>query len=179
VARLLEGPRVNLRVVEEEDLSLLQEWWNTPAFSGMYNPLDEQQSRTDVEKLYEKLGPEKLWFLILTEHGSPIGFLGMGKVEFGWQLGYVLIPSERGKGYGTEAVQLAVDYLFLAKDTVRVQAGTFVDNAASHRVLEKAGFQREGRIRKGLFAWGRWVDLYLYSILRDDWKGPTLLTKAQ
>jgi len=176
---LLEGRNVNLKIVEREDASLLQEWWNNPEFTGAHNPLDAQQSKADIEKQLEKLGSERMWFLILKKDGSKIGFLGMGSGVFGWQIGYVLIPSERGKGYCTEAVQLAVDYLFMSKDIVRVQAGTFTDNVASQRVLEKAGFQREGTIRKGMFAWGSWVDLYIYGILKEDWKEPKILTKTR
>jgi len=178
VSGLLEGKTVNLKVVEREDASLLQEWWNNPDFSGVYNPLDAQQSKTDVEKELEKLGPEKAWFLILKKDGTRIGFLTMGKAFFGWRIGYVLVPAERGKGYCTEAVQLAVDYLFMSKDIVRVQAGAFPDNMASQRVLEKAGFQREGRIRKGMFAWGNWEDVCLYGLLREEWKVPRILAKA-
>jgi RimJ/RimL family protein N-acetyltransferase len=124
-----------------------------------------------------KRAPEKQWFLILKKDGSKIGFLGMRMGGFGWAIGYVMIPSERGKGYCTEAAQLAVDYLFMSKDIARIQAGTFTDNVASQKVLEKAGFQREGRIRKGMCAWGNWVDLYLYGILREEWKEPKILTK--
>jgi len=175
---LLEGKLVNLRVVEKEDLPLLHEWWNNPEFEGMYNSLDAQESKTDLEKRYEKLDSEKTWFLILRKDGSKIGFLGMGLVGPYWEIGYVLIPSERGKGYCTEAVQLAVDYLFMSKDLVRIQAATHIDNLASQNVLEKNGFQKEGRIRKGLFARGNWADLYLYSILREEWKEPRILTRA-
>jgi RimJ/RimL family protein N-acetyltransferase len=175
---LLEGKNVNLRIVEKEDLPLLQEWWNSLEFSGIYNPLVAQQSKADIEKQYEKLGSEKQWFLILKKDGSKIGFLGMGMGVFGWTIGYVLVPDERGKGYCTEAVQLAVDYLFLSKDIVRVQAETFTDNVASQRVLEKSGFQRDGTIRKGMLAWGKWVDLYTFSILREEWKEPKILTKT-
>jgi ribosomal-protein-alanine N-acetyltransferase len=175
---LLEGKTVSLRIVEKEDLSLLQEWWNNPEFSGIYNPMDEQRSRADIEKDYEKLGSEKAWFLILKKDGSKIGFLAMGMGVFGRQIGYVLIPSERGKGYCTEAVQIALDYLFLSKDIVRVQAGTFPDNVASQRVLEKCGFQREGKIRKGMLAWGKWEDICIYGILREEWKEPKILTKT-
>jgi RimJ/RimL family protein N-acetyltransferase len=175
---LLEGKDVNLRIVEKEDLPLLREWWNSLEFPGIYNPIDEQRSRIDFEKEYEKLGSEKAWFLILKKDGSKIGYFGMGMGVFGWQIGYVLTPGERGKGYCTEAVQLAVDYLFMSKDIVRIQAGTFTDNIASQKVLEKAGFQREGKIRKGMFAWSKWVDLYIYSILREEWKQPRILTKT-
>ena len=176
VNELLEGKNVNLRMVEKEDLPLLQEWWNNPEFAGIYNPLDSQQSKTDIEKQYEKLDAEKkAWFLILKKDGSKIGFLGMDVFGIWWQIGYVLVPSERGKGYCTEAVQLAVDYLFMSKNIVRIQAGTLTENVASQRVLEKSGFQREGIIRKGLFSWGNWVDICLYGILREEWKEPKIL----
>jgi RimJ/RimL family protein N-acetyltransferase len=47
---------------------------------------------------------------------------------------------------------------------VRVQAITGVDNFASHRVLEKAGFTKEGIIRKSAFIRGEWKDGVLYSV---------------
>ena len=175
---MLEGRLVNLRIVEKEDLPLLQEWWNNPDFAGIYNPLLAQESKGDIEKDYEKLGSEKAWFLIVKKDGTRIGYLGMGLMGPYWEIGYVLIPSERGKGYCTEAVQLAVDYLFMSKDIVRIQATTHIDNVASQNVLKKTGFQKEGRIRKGLFAWGDWADLYLYSILREEWKEPRILTRT-
>jgi len=133
----------------------------------------------EAEERYDKLGSEKAWFIIEKKDGSKIGFLGLGASRGSWETGYVLIPSERGKGYGTETVQLAVDYLFLSKDTVRIQAQTNPENIASQKVLEKAGFKREGRIRKTVFVWGNWADLYLYSILREEWKEPKILTKTQ
>jgi len=169
---------VNLRVVEKEDLPLLQEWWNDPGWAGEYNTLIAQESKTEIEKDYGKLSSEKAWFLITKKDGTRIGYMGMGLVGPYWEIGYVLIPSERGKGYCTEAVQIVVDYLFMSKDIIRIQATTHVENVASQKILEKAGFQREGVIRKGLFAWGNWADLYLYSILREEWKEPKILTKT-
>jgi len=175
---LLEGKTVNLRLVEKEDLPLISEWFDSPNFAGEYEPLEVQESRADIEKRYEKLGSEKMWFLVTKKDGSRIGFFGIGFVGHCWEIGYDLISSERGKGYGTEAVQLAVDYLFLSKDMVRIQAGADPENIASQKVLEKAGFQREGKIRKGIYAWGKWKDLYLYGILREEWKEPKILTKT-
>jgi RimJ/RimL family protein N-acetyltransferase len=89
------------------------------------------------------------------------------------------MPNERKKGYGTEAVQLMVDYLFLSKDLVRIQAMVDVRNKASQRVVEKSGFQREGKIRKCLFNRGEWKDYCLYSILRQEWKEPKMLTRIE
>ncbi len=51
---MLEGKKVNLRVTEKEDLPLLTEWWNDPKFTGEYLPFPTQDSRTDMEKMFEK-----------------------------------------------------------------------------------------------------------------------------
>ena len=176
--KLLEGKNVNLRVVDEEDLPLLLDWFNSLEFAGRYNPVHAQQSREEIEKRYDKLGSEEKWFLIEKKDGSKVGFIGQFAVRDYWEIGYVLIPSERGKGCCTEAVQLMVDYLFLSKDVVRIQAGTHVENIASQKVLEKAGFEREGLVRKEMFVCGKWADHYLYSILRGEWKEPRILTKT-
>jgi RimJ/RimL family protein N-acetyltransferase len=70
-----------------------------------------------------------------------------------------------------------VDCLFLSGNIVRIQAGTNVRNKASQRVLEKAGFKKEGITRKSAFVRGEWADAYLYSIIREEWKEPKILAK--
>ena len=167
---------MNLRVVEKEDLPLLLEWFNNLDFTGRYDPVDAQQSKTDIEKKYDKLDPEEKWFFIEKKDGTKVGFIGthlFGELE----IGYALIPAERSKGYCTEAVKIIVDYLFMSKEIVRTQAATNLENKASQRVLEKAGFKKEGVVRKGLFLWGKRADLCLYGILREEWKEPKVLTK--
>jgi RimJ/RimL family protein N-acetyltransferase len=175
--RLLEGKNVNLRVVEKEDVPLIAEWENSLDYISEYNPL-RQRSRADQERNYDKIGPDEKWFLIEKKDGSKIGFILHSAVRGYWDIGYVLVPGERGKGYCTEAVQIIVDYLFLSKDTVRIQAETHVENMASQKVLERTGFKREGRVREEMFVWGKWADGYLYSILREEWKEPKILTRT-
>lgn len=177
---MLEGKNVNLRVMEKEDLPLFAEWANKPEVWGEYNPL-LQMSRIEAEKMFESPHEVKP-FIIERKDGSKIGFI----VHFyvlhpaGRQLeiGYALVPSERGKGYCTEAAQLIVDYLFLSKNTMRIQAQTDPRNVASQKVLEKVGFKKEGTLRKNLFMRGEWRDAYVYSILREEWKEPKILTKT-
>jgi ribosomal-protein-alanine N-acetyltransferase len=47
----------------------------------------------------------------------------------------------------------------------------------SQKVLQKAGFRKEGIIRKSVFSKGKWKDRALYSILREEWKEPKILTR--
>jgi RimJ/RimL family protein N-acetyltransferase len=51
-------------------------------------------------------------------------------------------------------------------------------NLASQKVLEKAGFKKEGTMRKYFFIRGELRDACLYSILREEWKEPKILTKT-
>jgi RimJ/RimL family protein N-acetyltransferase len=173
---LLEGRLVNLKVLEKDDLPLLADWSNNlEFFSDMWFP---QMSKTEWEKRYDSLTPDTKWFFIEKKDGMKIGtvfhFLNGNFME----IGYILVPSERKKGYGSEAIKIIVDYLFLSKELVRVQAITGVDNFTSQRVLEKAGFTKEGIIRKSAFIRGEWKDGCLYSILREEWKEPKILTKT-
>jgi RimJ/RimL family protein N-acetyltransferase len=178
VSGLLEGKNVNLRIAEKEDLPLLQEWWNNPEFMGEFQP-PKQWTKAELEK-FESSPFEPKNFIIEKKDGKKIGtilhyssYLGLGKLL---EIGYALLPSERGKGYCTEAAQLMVDYLFLSIDVSRIQASTSIRNKGSQKVLEKAGFTREGTIRKT--ARGERRDAYLYSILREEWKEPKILTKT-
>ena len=168
---------VNLRVVEKEDLPWVAECINNPEFYGEYEPL-MQVSRTELEKKYDKLTPKEKWFIIEKKDGSKIGGISHFPVGELLEIGYTIIPSERNKGYCTEAVKIIVDYLFLSKDIVRIQAGTNPKNVASQRVLEKVGFKKEGLVRKSVFVRGKWEDGFLYSILREEWKESRILTKA-
>lgn len=174
---MLKGSFVNLRVVEKEDLTLLTEWANDPEFGGEYEPLS-QESQAELEKQYEKLTPKEKWFIIEKKDGSKIGFITHFHVGNVPTIGYTLIPNERNKGYCTEAVKIMVDYLFLSKDIVRIQAETNPRNLASQKVLEKAGFQKEGLVRKSVFIRGKWRDGLLYSILREEWQEPRVLAKT-
>ena len=181
VSGLLEGKNVNLRIMEKEDLPQLAEWFNKSEVFGEYNPL-RQMARTEVEKILE--GPNELKpFFIEKKDGSKIGFIAHFCVlHVGGRLleiGYSLVPSERRKGYCSEAVEIMVDYLFLSRDALRVQATTDVRNLGSQKVLEKAGFKKEGTIRKVFFIRGDWRDAFLYSVLREEWKEPKILARTK
>jgi ribosomal-protein-alanine N-acetyltransferase len=173
---LPEGKNVNLRVMEKEDLPVLQGWDNNPEFMGEFEPL-RRETRADLERMYDNL-KDAQWFFVEKKDGTRIGymahFIAAGQIE----LGYFIVPTERSKGYVGEAIRIIVDYLFLLKDAVRIQPKADPENIASVKALEKAGFKREGVLRRTFYCRGKWRDDYMYSILREEWKEPTILTKA-
>jgi RimJ/RimL family protein N-acetyltransferase len=81
-------------------------------------------------------------------------------------VGYWLGPTAWGHGYATEAVRALTEYVFQETDLQRLEARVFEWNPASCRVLEKAGFTREARLRHGAFKDGQLIDAWLYSRIR-------------
>jgi [ribosomal protein S5]-alanine N-acetyltransferase len=80
-------------------------------------------------------------------------------------IGYSLSKEHNGKGYATEAVRLAVEYAFQELKLHRVEAGVMLHNVASMRVLEKAGFHKEGIFVKNVKINGKWEDHQHYAII--------------
>jgi len=182
---LLEGKIVNLRVIEKDDVDFEAESSNDIGLVGEYEPIDEQISKSDLMKTFDNpsnlaILTDSRVFIIQKKDGTRIGGINhrFNQPDKLMEIGCNIVANETGKGYGTEATQLMVDYLFLSKNISRIQAKTDVRNKASQRVLEKVGFKMEGTIRKSYFARGVWNDCYLYSILREEWKEPKILTKT-
>ena len=176
---MLEGKSIRLRVIEKEDLRAVAEWVSNPLFMGEYQEL-KQETVAELEKMYDRVIPEGKWFFIIKKDGGKIGYVTYYPVSEGThtEVGYMVVPDERNKGYGTEALKIIVDYVFLLKDRVRIQAITDAENLASRKILEKAGFKLEGTIRKSYFNRGIWRDEGIYSILREEWKEPKILAKT-
>ena len=82
------------------------------------------------------------------------------------EIGYWLGEEYWGRGIVTEAVRAVTDYAFAAFDLCRVYAGVFEWNPASMRVLEKAGYEYECRMRKSVFKDGEIIDELIYAIVR-------------
>jgi RimJ/RimL family protein N-acetyltransferase len=109
---MLRGNIVNLKVAEKNDVSLVEQWWSNSQYMGEYQDV-MTISKAKLEKVMLE---DTIFFIIKKKDGVKIGHIN------GWmhgricvEIGFALVPSERGKDYGTEAIQLMVDYLFLKK----------------------------------------------------------------
>ncbi|AEN88788.1 GNAT family N-acetyltransferase [Priestia megaterium] len=83
-------------------------------------------------------------------------------------IGYFLDQHHNGKGYATEAVKALVCYAFEELHLHRIEAGVMPRNVPSQRVLEKAGFHREGIARKNVNINGVWEDHQVLAILNPN-----------
>lgn len=84
------------------------------------------------------------------------------------ELGYYVVRRRWGSGICTEAVRQICRFAFENTDLLRVFAEPFAENAASCRVLEKAGFKLEGVLRQNAVKNGEVRDMRLYSLVRED-----------
>ena len=175
---MLEGKSIRLKLGDKEDLDFFVGFWNNLDYYGDYEPIMEQMTKAEAEKRFADAS-KKATFIIQKRDGTNIGLIVyFGQSSGSITIGYAIEPAEQGKSYGTEALQLMVDYLFLAKEIHRVQANTDPENKASQHILEKVGFKKEGVSRRSSFVRGQWRDECHYSILREEWKEPKILTKT-
>ena len=84
------------------------------------------------------------------------------------ELGYWLGEPFWGRGIMTAAVETMCREGFAAWDIVRIHAEAFARNAASRRVLEKAGFALEGTLRRSVYKNGEMLDSCIYALVREE-----------
>lgn len=168
----LDGDRIELRTVEEEDIEFLQETLNDPAvrhFLGSRTPINAEQEREWFE---ESASSDDNTNLLICRNGEPMGTVGLhpdDSTGVSTELGIFLAEQFWGEGYGTEASRLATDYAFRERRHHRVMARVFDGNDASRRIWEKLGFRHEGTYREAAFLDGEYADVHFYAVLEDEW----------
>ena len=171
---MLVGKNVILRPFRRTDLEGLYDLVSDVREIGEFWPLgciseprwlkrfDENHWWTDEFKI----------LLITKRAGRRLGQINVYKASHsyeGWELGYrIYRPEDRGKGYTTEAVRIATAYLFEQEPIGRIQILLDPRNAGSRRVAEKAGYSLEGTLRHAHFDRGEYLDLLVFSILRNE-----------
>jgi RimJ/RimL family protein N-acetyltransferase len=163
--------------VEEADLPVLDRFAMDPKATGPlewygWRALDRFRRGWAEDRLLN----DERGVLMVVDGAAPLGFVMWRRawattLSYCWEIGIGLLPEARGKGHGTRAQRLLVEYLFAHSTVNRVQAATDVDNIAEQHALEKAGFTREGILRGIGFQNGRWHDGVLYSVLRHEIAG--------
>jgi len=177
------GERVALGPFSREIAPLLRRWLNdfpTARFGGFPDPLEPWSD----ERVQSFLGraltdPQRVWFAVFErESGRAIGHANLrdmdmrhGTAEIGLTIGD---PADRGKGFGTEATRLLLDYAFTALGLTNVLLDTFEFNAAAIRAYEKAGFKLIGRRRAAYVSAGRAWDVLLMDCLASEFTSPVL-----
>jgi ribosomal-protein-alanine N-acetyltransferase len=112
------------------------------------------------------------FFIFANSDRALVGAITLSNVRRGvaetGTLGYWIAQAYAGRGLATAAVRAMVDFAFSELRLHRVEAACLPANQASRRVLEKAGFEAEGRARAYLKINGDWADHLLFGRVNDN-----------
>lgn len=138
---------------------------------GLPYPYTEQDGADFISAMLSTDENETFAFAITVED-KVVGSIGVFRQRnihrLTAELGYYLAEEYWGRGIMTEAVRQICQYVFEKSDIIRIYAEPFVYNAASCRVLEKAGFQNEGTLRNNAVKNGKVIDMKMYSLLKAE-----------
>ena len=178
---MLKGKKVLLRPVKRSDISYFLTWFNDAEviqYLTMFLPLTEMAEEKFIEELGTTQAKSTAFFVIEAIEGDstkPIGTCSLNGINSkDHAAGFGIAIGEKeywGRGYGTEATRLLIDYGFNQLNLHRISSSAISYNERSIRLHKKVGFQEEGRRRQAIFKNGVYHDWVLYGLLKEEWSG--------
>lgn len=163
-----------IRRYQQEDAPSLTKYANNRNIwinlrDGFPHPYRKSDAEFFIKK-FQQLEPLTVYAIATpTEVIGSIGFsIGEDVHRFAAELGYWLAEPFWGKGIMTKVVKAVCEFGFHEFGLRRIFAEPYISNLASAKVLEKAGFQKEGILRQNVFKDGQFIDQFLYSLISND-----------
>ena len=174
------GEKVALGPLRKDLVPTYLRWFNDfgtlRTLGVMPVPLTLEQEEKWYEGAISRRDTDTAFTIYAKDNARPIGNVDLHDIdyrnrtaEFGIAIGE---PDARGKGYGTEATQLMLDYAFTALGLHNVMLLVFAYNLAGISAYTKAGFKEFGRRRESHFMGGRFWDIIHMECLAAEW-GPS------
>jgi RimJ/RimL family protein N-acetyltransferase len=174
---VMAGERVYLRALEAGDALALAHIDAAETDTFMWRarvPTSPMEHERVIAEMYRQQPPGSLWFAVCTRDGDTfiglVGVVGLDWVHRSGETATMLGPAEvRGKGYGTEAKHLLLEYCFERIHLHVLKSVVDEPNTRSAAALAKQGYRPAGRRRWWAVKDGRYVDALLFDVLRDEW----------
>ncbi|MFW9828083.1 MAG: GNAT family N-acetyltransferase [Candidatus Thorarchaeota archaeon] len=176
---MLKGKRVQLVPIKREHIEYFLKWFNDPEITQYllrYRPMTRMAEEEWIENLKNRDNNINFAISILSEDTKEkiIGNCGIHEID--WKnrfgaLGIMIGEKEyQNKGYGTEAVELLVEYGFNTVNLNRIELYTHDFNIRALKSYKKVGFIEEGRKRKSNWINGKYNDEILMGLLAEEWR---------
>ncbi len=168
-----KGKLVILRPLNEVDVPLCQQNINDPEnsrFLMLTGPIGLLQEM-EWYKRSSTSNPSHVSAVICTHDGNFIGHIGMD-IDFarGCAITGTLIGKKhQGKGYGTDAKMLILDYAFNWLGLRKVTSKIIDFNGRSQSYAKKCGYRQVATLPKEHFRLGKWRDTLIYMVFREEW----------
>ena len=174
ITKILDGKKVFLRPIQMEDTSLIVRWRNNKnvqhnfVFQEVFtDEMHENWMRTRIAS-----GDVVQYIIVAKEENLPIGSIYFRDIdaknhsaEYGIFIGE---DSARGKGYGSEAAKLFVDFGLSELNLHRIMLRVFADNSQAIQSYRNAGFVKEGVARDMVYQNGTYRDMVFMSIIAGE-----------
>ncbi|MDI3341652.1 MAG: GNAT family protein [Sphaerobacter sp.] len=176
------GERVALGPLRRDLLAIYQRWFNDlqtlRTLGDVPRPLTLEEQAAQYDRIAAG-SPSQVAFQIYDRASwQPIGTCALVDIDHrNGTAEFVIIIGERayrGRGYGTEATRLALDYAFTALGLHNVMLKVYEFNLAGIRAYQKAGFKEFGRRRGARWMGGRRWDVIYMECLASEFTSPVL-----
>lgn len=173
------NPNIRLVLIAENHAEPIFNMVNTNRqFLRTWLPFVDKMQSVDFARGFVKgtmdrnlLGVE--YAFIIFNGAEAIGRIGVYKIDpqnrIG-EIGYWLVEKEQGKGIITQACKTLLNFCFDSLNLNRIELKCGTENSKSLAIPETLSFVKEGIIRQGEWLHDRYIDLYLFSFLKTDWK---------
>ncbi len=172
----MEGKLIRIRALEKKDLDSVMQWVNDPEITKNLSalflyPTSKEQEEKWLDDIRNFEATDKV-FAIESLDGVYLGNLGLHKINWkdrNAELGIVIAKKEDwDKGFGTDAVLTLLDFAFNRMNLHRIYLRVWDYNLRAIRSYEKCGLKKEGVLRAGHFDDGKYHDVILMGILKEE-----------
>jgi len=171
-ATFIEGDKVNLETIEEQDVEFLRNNINNPdvrKYLTARRPVNLQQERGFFE---EVISSDEDVNLAIVADNEIVGIVSLEEDEKEIrvaEIGIWIDPEHHRNGYGSEAAELITEYGFNELNYHRILARAYEGNEGSNKIWKRLGFTHEGTLREQIFQDGEFKDANIYAILESEW----------
>ena len=172
----LKGEKIRFTPVDTDDLETYYEWFNRPDIRRnllQSRPITMEEERDFINNAI-KSKDWAMFTVIDLESDRLIGNISLMRInpiDRTAELGIAIGDQEyQGKGFGTEAVEMILEYGFNTLNLQRIWLGVHDFNERAQKSYAKAGFIEEGRKRRAHFIDGEYSDEIIMSILDYEWR---------
>lgn len=176
--KVLLGESIILRQIELDDCTISYvKWLNDPE---VVQYLETKWAKQNLETIRDFVDGQRrnnhsfLFAIVSKENNMHIGNIKIGPVNVHHKhadISYFIgNKTYWNKGIATEAVRLICGFGFQELGLNKVEAGAYETAAASWRALEKNGFKREGTLREQAYLDGKYIGVFRYGLLKNEWK---------
>lgn len=176
---MIYGERVRLRAIERSDIPTFVRWFNDPEvrrYLTVQTPVSTAQEELWFEDILQRQQRREDFIFVaearVGDEWVPIGNVGLHRINWKDRSAvFGIVLGEKAywdQGYGTNATRTVLRFAFEELNLHRVELEVIDENIRARRCYEKAGFRHEGTRRQAIFSEGRYYDVYLMSVLREE-----------